>query len=304
MFKNCFEDMFEYKNYTWYAHNLGGFDSVFILKTLFDFYSNTKIQIKDGKPLSIKVIKMIKDPITNKDLTKKIIFKDSYKLQPLSIRNLIKANDIETKKLYFPYSFMKIDNLNYEGKVPAKTYFDNISDIEYKHILDEFKNKHWNLKDELMKYMKNDIVALYQIVDRFSEDIFELENINITSVSTLSSLSLKTFLTNYFDINNCPIHIPRHANYLDIKNAYFGGRVEVFSTYAENIYIYDVVSLYPSCMLKELPIGNLIKSTDNNLDNYFGFCYVSVNVPDNEAIRAPILPFRKEDGGLIYPTGN
>lgn len=127
---------------------------------------------------------------------------------------------------------MNIDNLNYEGKVPAKTDFYNISDIEYKQIVDEFKNKHWNLKVELMKYMKNDIVALYQIVDRFSQDIFELENINITSVSTLSSLSLKTFLTNYFYNKKCPIHIPRHANYLDIKNAYFGGRVEVFSSYA------------------------------------------------------------------------
>ena len=41
-------------------------------------------------------------------------------------------------------------------------------------------------------------------------------------------------------------------------------------------------------MLKELPIDNLIKSTDNNLDNYFGFCYVSVKVPANEGLRAPI----------------
>ena len=55
--------MFKYKNYTWYIYNLGGFNSVFILKILFDFYSNTKIQIKNGKPLSIKVIKVIKDLI-------------------------------------------------------------------------------------------------------------------------------------------------------------------------------------------------------------------------------------------------
>jgi len=99
-------------------------------------------------------------------------------------------------------------------------------------------------------------------------------------------LSLKSFLTNYFDINKCPIHIPRQPNYFYIKIAYFGGRVEVFSYYAKNIY--NVVSLYPFCMLKELPIGNLIKSTDNNLDNYFGFCYVSVKVPANEGLRAPI----------------
>ena len=95
-----------------------------------------------------------------------------------------------------------------------------------------------------MKYIKNDIVTLYQIVDRFSQDIFELENININSISTSSSLSLKTLLTNYFDNKKYPIHIPRHANYFDIKNAYFGEKVEVFSSYAENIYIYIMLYLY------------------------------------------------------------
>jgi len=150
--------------------------------------------------------------------------------------------------------------------------------------------------------MKNDIVALYEIIDIFSKNMFELENLNITSVSTISSLSLKSFLSNYYDKNLTPIHIPRHDNYLDIKNAYYGGRVEVFKNYSENIYIYDIVSLYPSCMLKDLPIGEITKSTDTNLDNYFGFCFASVNVP--KGVIAPILPFRKEDGRLIYPTGN
>jgi len=40
-------------------------------------------------------------------------------------------------------------------------------------------------------YMKNDIVALSQNVDRFSQDMFEY--INITSVLQSNYLSLKTF---------------------------------------------------------------------------------------------------------------
>jgi hypothetical protein len=304
MFKNCFDDMFKCvanNNYTMFAHNLGGFDAVFILKILFENYTKTKVQFKDGKPLSIKVSLTTKDK-DNKNKTKNIVFKDSYKIQPLSIRNLIKANDITTQKLYFPYTFMRTDNINYEGQLPDKSFYDNISDLEYKKIEDEFKDKNWILKDELLKYMKNDIVALYQIIDNFSQEMYELENLNITSVSTLSSITLKTYLTNYYNKKKTPIHIPRHVNYQDIKNAYFGGRVEVFKGYVENIFIYDVVSLYPYCMLKDLPIGNISKSTDTNLDNYFGFCYASVNVP--KGIRAPIFPFRMENGGLIYPTGN
>lgn len=300
MFKNCFDDMFKHNNYTWYAHNLGGFDSVFILRILFDNYSKPKIQFKDGKPLSIKV-KLIKNKDNNSN-TKMIVFKDSYKILPLSIRKLIESYNVSTKKLYFPYSFMRIENILYEGKLPDKSFFDNIPELEYKKMVDEFKDKKWVLKDELLKYMKNDIVSLYQIIDIFSQEMFESENINITSVSTISSITLKTYLTNFYNQNKTPIHIPRYANYKDIKNAFFGGRVEVFKGYAENIYIYDVVSIFPFCMLKDLPIGNIISSTDNNLDNYFGYCYASVIVPKN--IRAPILPYRLENGSLIYPTGN
>jgi hypothetical protein len=92
MFKNCFYDLFNHNNYTWYAHNLGAFNVKFNI--LFKNYIKTKIQFKYGKPLSIKVSLTTKD---NK--TKNIVFKDSYKIQPLSIRN--KANDITKKKLFF-----------------------------------------------------------------------------------------------------------------------------------------------------------------------------------------------------------
>jgi hypothetical protein len=48
----------------------------------------------------------------------------------------------------------------------------------------------------------------------FSQTVFNLENINITSVSSLSSLSLKIFCTNYYDPAKTPLYIPRHSNYL------------------------------------------------------------------------------------------
>lgn len=153
MFINCFDDMFNHNNYTWYAHNLGGFDAVFIFKILFENYTKTKVNFKNGKPLSIKVSLTTKDK-NNKNKTKNIVFKDSYKIQPLSIRNLIKANDITTQKLCFPYTFMRTDNINYEGQLPDKSFYENISDLEYTKFADEFKDKKWILKDELLKYMK------------------------------------------------------------------------------------------------------------------------------------------------------
>lgn len=96
MFKSCFEDMLKHSNYTWYTHNLGGFDVVFILKILLNNYTKTNVQFKDGKPLSFKVSVTTKNN-KNKINTKNIVFKDSYKIQPLSIRSLIKEMDITTK---------------------------------------------------------------------------------------------------------------------------------------------------------------------------------------------------------------
>jgi hypothetical protein len=114
-------------------------------------------------------------------------------------------------------------------------------------------------------------------------------------------LAFKTFLTNYYEPNKTPIYIPNVKQHNEIKEAYFGGRVEVFKPYGENLFLYDVNGLYPSIMLKDMPIGKLKKSTDPNLDNYFGFFYVTVKIPEN--IYNPILPFRDELGNVYNPVG-
>ena len=132
MFKHCFDDMLKQDNYTWYAHHLGGFDAVFILKQLFINYK-TKVQFKDSKPISIIVSKTNNKTKNNKTI--KIVFKDSYKILPLSLRALIKAFEITTQKLFFPYKFMTIDNLNYDGKLPDKSFYDNISDLDYQKLV-------------------------------------------------------------------------------------------------------------------------------------------------------------------------
>src|SRR6202035_4376271 len=126
--------------------------------------------------------------------------------------------------------------------------------------------------EETKKYLLNDVKSLFDIINNFSKQVYELERFNITDVISISSLALNIFLTNYYDENKTPIHIPKYKQYLDIKKVYYGGRVEVFKTYGENLYVYDVNSLYPKVMLNDMPIGNIVKSSDPNLENYFGFC--------------------------------
>jgi hypothetical protein len=292
----------KYKDYTIRIHNFSSFDSLYMLKTLYKKYKTNPL-FKDGKVISLNLSSKNK-----KDNKFKLFIKDSLKLLPLSLEKLIKGFNIETKKLLFPYKFVNKDNLDYTGSIPTFDYYtdnglyDKSKHERYLEISKEFKNKPWNLIEETKKYLYNDIKSLYEILEKFSKDVYNVERINISDVVSISSLALKTFLTNYYDSERTPIHIPKYKQYKDIKNAYFGGRTEVLKTYGEDLYIYDVNSLYSSVMLKDIPIGNLIKSSDTNLDNYFGFCYVTVDVPEYN--KNPVLPFRDNLGNIYNPTGN
>ena len=97
-----------------------------------------------------------------------------------------------------------------------------------------------------------------------------------------------------------------------IRGSYYGGAVDFYKATnyingsSENLYYYDVNSLYPYAMLKPMPM-NLIRSyndkecKDINLDNFFGFLEVDVECSDY--ISKPVLPV-KYKGKTIYPKGS
>lgn len=80
-----------------YAHNLSGFDGIFLMKHLLN-YGKVEPLLFNGKLISIKV-----KVIGPKNGIKTIIFKDSYLLLPLSLRMLCKAFNIEIPKGHFPF---------------------------------------------------------------------------------------------------------------------------------------------------------------------------------------------------------
>lgn len=47
---------------------------------------------------------------------------------------------------------------------------------------------------------------------------------------------------------------PYYDDYKYLRKAYFGGRVEVFQTYGEDLYFYDVNSLFPFAMKNLMPV--------------------------------------------------
>jgi len=121
---------------------------------------------------------------------------------------------------------------------------------------------------------------------------------------TISGLALKIYLKNFYN-NNIPI-INKTSIYKDIKEAYYGGITEVYKPYGENLYYYDVNSLYPYVSLQDMPgliCDKLYYYKGISLEqvsNIFGFFYCEIETPKNAYLG--ILPVRNKEG-LIFPLG-
>jgi DNA polymerase type B, organellar and viral len=314
MFKDCFMELIKLNPGTVYVHNLSKFDSFFINKILFEnFEVNAKYKGRLILSLNIKYRE-------GKQIYK-MIFKDSLLLLAGSLKNLGEKYEVETQKGVFPYTFPNINNLDYVGGKPDYIFYHsntipNKENINYIGVKDEYNisieeyNKipktGWNLKDETFKYLLDDLRSLYQILVKFSNIIYNSERLNITKISTVSSLAFKIIKANYLEPDK--IYQINGNSHRDIRNAYYGGRVDSFKPYGRKIKCYDVNSLYPFSMLNVLPGGEAIMSNDKYLDNYFGVVYANIETPKDNfgnylEIKYPPLPFKNKDGRLINPIG-
>jgi hypothetical protein len=87
------------------------------------------------------------------------------------------------------------------------------------------------------------------------------------------------------------------------RNAFYGGRVEVFHhNPRQAVTEYDVLSSYPYAMSKDMPWRFMCRNERGNETwrDCDGFGYFHVDVPQQEI---PPLPYRDKDGGLFFPIG-
>lgn len=310
---DCINNMLntKYHNAMFYTHNLGGYDAIFVLKILVDYnntvgetYYKLKAVLRDNVILKLQI--SIKK---SKSVTNTIFLVDSLALLPMSLASLAEGFSTTHEKPLFPYSFVTEKTLYYIGNTPGIEYFQtNKKDItlEYQKIK---KNPNWNLKQETIKYLESDLISLLQIMYEFSQYIYESHHIQVTDCLTITSLAVKIFLANHYHGkgNYLPL-IKNQAIYEDIKQAYYGGLSEVYRGYGENLYYYDVNSLYPHAAMNDM-IGNLLtyiethteeECLDIEKDKLFGFFYCDVKTKKDEYFG--LLPYRQL-GLLTYPVG-
>ena len=274
-----------------YIHNLANFDYMFLIKVLFKNFI-VKPYFKDNK--------MINLVYHHKDNDKsKIFLFDSYLILPSSLRTLASKYKVSDQKGFFPYKMVEENTLDYIGITPDISLFNGITPEEYEGKV----SYTWNLRDEIIGYLKLDLKSLHQIILKFSQDIFNTEKVDITKLPTNSSIAFKIFRTNY--LKDCKLPIVKGSAHKDMRNAYYGGVVEVFKNEGTNLNLYDVTSLYPFAMLNDMPTGNILFSTDPNINNYFGIVYVEVDTSglDPKYLNYPLLPHKIGDR-MYNPLGN
>lgn len=286
-----------------YAHNLSGFDGIFLMKHLLAF-GKVEPLLFNGKLMSIKV-KM--------NSGKSVIFKDSYLLLPLSLRDLCAAFEVTNPKGYFPFN---LNNIFYTGVLPKFEYWTGITLGDYNLLKSSYKNKFWSFEAESIKYCELDCQCLHEILTKFNELVFKEFKVNIHKVLTFPALAMRIYKTQFMPENT--IYQLLGEIEQNIRQSYTGGAVDVYIPHNnitrfatikivfQKLYCYDVNSLYPFIMSKlDMPVGLPVAfEGDIRLvePDAFGFFYCNITTPND--LNHPILQRRIKGRGTVAGLGS
>jgi hypothetical protein len=273
-----------------YAHNLAGFDGIFLMKYLLE-YGKVEPLLHNGKLISIKLKIKIMSTENSKSEEKTIIFKDSFLLLPLSLRKLCLAFNIETSKGYFPFL---LNNIYYSGVIPKFENWTGISLTQFEKIVSDYKGKMWSFQLEAIKYCKLDCKSLHEVLIKFNILIFNEFKVNIHKPLTLPALAMRIYKSHYMLKDTIYQLLGRPG--FNIRNSYTGGAVDVYIPHNRigsllcnikgffiKLYYYDVNSLYPFVMaFNDMPIGKPIAFEGNIRQiepDAYGFFYCKITSP-------------------------
>ena len=118
----------KYSNVTFYCHNLGGYDIVFILNILYAYNDshpedeyNIAALLRDDTIIRVKIAKGAHS----------FIIYDSYAMLPEKLSKLGENFGVSVLETPFPYDFATQDNLFYKGDTPSIHYYPGINLEEY-----------------------------------------------------------------------------------------------------------------------------------------------------------------------------
>lgn len=207
-----------------------------------------------------------------------------------------------------PESLMMRGSSIFSFKIGSNTFVDSAGILPFSldKATKSFGVEHLKLKidhsikkvinPELIRYLKNDCVGLYETIEKFFQHPM-LEDINFKpTIASLSLEILRTYLHKEIPSINC--------EWLDnfVRQGYAGGRVEVLRPIhtGEAIHGVDFSSMYPGVMAEmDVPLG--LKRMSKEISP-MSFNKVRVEVPKDEYF--PLLWSKTLlKNKIVFPTG-
>lgn len=172
----------------------------------------------------------------------------------------------------FPLFRCSLDKLS--ESLVDETKFSNIQELDRSRLEDYHIN-------QVVKYCINDCRLLYKSLNEFENEL------NMPVQLSAPMQTLKYFKQNFMDKNYQLWRDikPFNRKMIDtLRSWYFGGHVDVFNRYGENLYEYDIVNCYGYAMREYgAPIGypTYISYRERN-PNYA--CFYAIKVLENVSI--------------------
>ena len=184
----------KFAGYTCIAHNLRGFDGIFILRTLLENGVKPGIIVKGQKIMMMRV-------------GKKLRFIDSFNFLPMGLAKLPAAFGLKCgSKGYFPHFFNRPENWDYIGPIPAVEYYgmDQMSCAEKAKFLTWYKDqdgKVFNFQEELAYYCRQDVEILAASCLAFRKLMCQETGCDPFAYVSLASVCSAVFMTKFMKPN-------------------------------------------------------------------------------------------------------
>ena len=245
----------EIPNLILFAHNGGKFDTIIVANKVFADDDLQTDRIADLHGRILNMVYETKYRPYNSTSFPKVNLKDSYPFLLCSLDDAGKMYNTETLKGHVDHDVITTEN-----------------------FMEQYEQQ--NVED----YLKADCECLMQCLDKFNDSFATQVGFEpLYNCLTRASIARKFFLSQFYDVEQYPIyHLPDSIDAF-IRDAYFGGRTQVFRRglfESDTMKYVDFVSLYPTVMLKELPYGKAkwidFEDKSHLPSDFFGFARVIV----------------------------
>ena len=267
---------------TIYTHNIN-FDGLLILDSIKEGKYIYDIFVRKNNIYWIKIYY----------LSCIILIRCSYKILSLSVKRM--GEIISLEKQAFPYNFINRNTLFYVGEIPSPQFFNSMKDYD-----DFCRNKKiFDVRNDTIEYCIRDIEIVIKILSNIISIIEKVGGKGIIKHSfSFSSISYRIYSKRYDKWNITSVKTNKFDNDY-YRNAYYGGRCEVFGNPLRHEYVhyFDFSGMYSQCMLEKFPIGRPLISHNNLSYKNVGFHTIRFKCDSY----LPFLPIRKNK--LFFPNG-